>query len=572
MQMFCPLRHLLPFALIIVLSLAAPAIGQTPLASPTTQNEEPRKTGVTEEVHVRLVEVSVTARDHKGQPVTDLTVDDLEIKVRGRKMRLAFAERVYDEKPAAEALPEVRLHVEAPGTIESIATTHQRPPHYFIFMIDVENDDKLLRPRAMHDIARFITTRMREEDYGAVISFNGKIHVEVGFTRERGVLTEAVAHGYSQPARPGITKRRQIEQLIDTLDDCVARVKDAIKTADESCVQRLARAYTAEKTPSARNFLEALDGIVRYAGGLHGRASVFAISHGKAVNPTLEFYQAVRSVFGDTVQIARLQSDLTFGEGAHDELDDLVQLALREGVTFYFIDRSSSPPGMAGARQQGFYKPGVDPVVAAYRQPQADIGEITGATGGEFILNKSAYKGLERAMDGELGRYNVGFYVDELLSAKDLRRIRIKVRRRGVRLRSGRGSYSQEHLRDTGIGELRFGKTSVLEGERKGRFIPFKLTARPRLFGYERAGEAMAGQLTLHFIVQTQNGTELTESYHFFSHSYPLRLWEVGKEEAITIDGWLEAPDGTYRLIAQIRNPKTGQGGQIVREIKVVTP
>ncbi len=561
-----------PAALLSLIALASALLVVAPaFAQETSRDQTPQKTEVEEKVEVRLVEVSVTATDKKGAAITDLKPEDVRVSSRGRDMRIAFVERIYDEVEEARVLPEVRMKIEAPGgMIEGPAETRPHKPHYFIFMIDVENDDKLQRPRAMNEINEFIVGNMTEADFAAVVAFNGKIHVEVPFTKDRGVLTDAINRAYARPPRPQITKYRRIQQLIDVLEECVSNVNESVHTADESCLQDTARAYAEELTPNSRTFLDALEGIVRYAGGLQGRATVFAVSHGVAINPNLELMEAVRAVMGDTRQIQRIQLDLTMGEGVRYEADKLIQLALSEGVSYYFLDRTSAPSAGGGAKQQGFYQAGIDPQGFAHRQPQADMGEVSGATGGAFIINKSVYDGLVDAMEKERGRYTVGFYVDELLGRNDLKKLRVKAKRRGVRLNAGRGTYKHSKVQDTGLGEIRFGKTNVLEGEKKGRFIPFTILAPPRRLGYERAENAVAAQLTLHVIVQTVTGEVLTDAYHFLSHAYPLRQWELGKEEPVAIGGWLEAPPGSYRLIAQLRNAKTGQGGRIVREMKVV--
>ena len=62
----------------------APAQQPDPVAPP---DDEPRDSGKVEEVEVRLVQLPIIAQDRNGNPVTDLTMDEIVVKEGGKKLR-----------------------------------------------------------------------------------------------------------------------------------------------------------------------------------------------------------------------------------------------------------------------------------------------------------------------------------------------------------------------------------------------------------------------------------------------------------------------------------------------------
>jgi hypothetical protein len=101
--------------------------------------------------------------------------------------------------------------------------------------------------------------------------------------------------------------------------------------------------------------------------------------------------------------------------------------------------------------------------------------------------------------------------------------------------------------------------------------VPFSIVVDPDQLGYQEfpaAGVAEA-TLTLHFRVETEEGRPLADSYHFLSHTYPLELWEKDDVEPIIIKGWVELPPYDYRLVAVIRNARTGMGGELAIALAV---
>jgi len=539
------------------------------------EKPEPLPSRQVEKVEVRLVQIPVIAQDRNGRPIGDLTADEFVVKEGGEKLPVAFLDPFVPavERPGPDG--EVRLYVGAPGGWDGVVTSGPGEPRYMVIFVDVENDQKLSRPEAMQDVLRFVEEELDPSFRTAVMSYNGEVHQEVTFTADKEAVATGIRRAYARPSRPQLDLTARIQGLIRELEQCEVGESTAYsfeRAADEACLRTVALQYGDEHRPQSKDYLHALEGVVRYAGGLKGRKSVLAVSHGVAVDSTTEVLEAMRAYYGNTEQLATLQLHIMAGEGARLEMDELMALAVQQQVALSFVDRNSAPTGTGGARQSVQPMPGARPYEAAFVAAQADLEEIATHTGGVFRHTpQDLFRGLKQALSLEEGGYMLGYYVDEYFSPKRLRRVKVDTTRKGVELVHRRGYYSSPTYSDTFVGTIALGTPLRLEDDgRAGQFQPFTIVVDPKGLGYTDAGggEAVAN-LTLHFRVETVEGRPLADSYHFLMHAYPIDLWNAGDVEPVTINGWVELPPFDYRLVAVLRNARSGLGGEFATTLSV---
>jgi VWFA-related protein len=547
-------------------------------SDPGETDASPAETGVVEKVDVHLVQIPIIAQDRNGRPISDLTPEEVVVKDRGKKMEVAFLDPFVSEIERPGPDGEVRLYVNAPGGWDGVVTSEgDAEPRYMVLLIDIENDAKLRRPAAMAEVKQFVDDQLDSSFRTAVMSYNGHINQELSFTSNKEAIHSAVLRAYSRAPRPDLDLNARVRGLISQFEECQEGETTPYsfqRDADEICLRNVALQYSDERRQFSKDYLDALEVVIRYAGGLKGRKSVLALSHGVAAEATTEALEAMKAYFGNTEQVSTLRLSLIAGEGSRIRMDEIMNLAVRQQVTLHFVDRNSAPTGVTGVRQDINYMPGARPMQAAFEAPQVDLEEIATHTGGVFVHSpQEVYKGLTHAINLEQGGYLLGYYVSEYLSPKRLRKVSVGCKRKGVEVVHRRGYYSSRESSGRALnGGIRLGKGVPLEDDgREGLFMPFKIVVDPETLGYQEFPDAGAAEatLTVHFRVETEEGRPLADSYHFLSHAYPLELWEKGDVEPIIINGWVELPPYDYRLVAVVRNARTGVGGELTTAVSV---
>jgi VWFA-related protein len=542
-------------------------------------DEPPLETGVEERVEVRIMEVSLVAVDRDEMPVLDLGAEDLTVIVGGNEREVAYLDHVAARLEDAAPLPNARLYLKVKSDYDE-AVTMPSEPRYYLFLVDVENNDLLRRDEEMHSMQEFIDEGIRDHDLAAVLSYNGALDVEQPFTRDHEQLKQGVARAFDAPRRPTALVYHRIESLIQQAEMCedmggsqtVTSGEPALSggvPADELCLQDLAHQYQQEHRAGAEDFMRALEAAVRIAGGLQGRATIFVYSHGATLNPVFEIRQSFEAVFGPEVQNLNLSIDYDSPNNLF--LDRVLDLAARERVSLHFVDTTVEGPGVMSARRRGMLQTHARPFEVAYESPQGTLRQIAGETGGSFWQTQDVGEGLTRAMAIEQGRYHLGVSLDAAaMTRKKLPKVLVSSNRPGVRILVGRGIRARPAPTDTIGGRITPGDSIALP-DGKGMLVPFMIGFDVQDLGYERSKKKndntrVTVYLSVQLSLQTADGRHIASSYHWIEHA----LSHDGKDAptgVLAFKGGVEGPPGDYRLIAFVRNIRTGDGGRIVREI-----
>jgi len=558
----------------IQIVLLATLLGVPPAATQDTADPTPADSGVVEQVRVRLVQIALTARDRHGEPVTDLTADEMRVKLRGKHMEVAFLDRLTPEVDDAP-LPRTRLKVNAPGGWEGeVNIPDSGPARYFVIFVDLQNDVRLGRPEAMEQTFRFIDEQLAPTDRFAVISYDGELRLEAPFTNDPQTIRIGIELAYSRGTGQYVDLTRRMLNLIEMIELCQTGAASFVADFDEQCLRDTAYEYADQVRPRAKGYINALDGVIRHLGGLEGRKTVLALSHGYAVEPGDDISGATRAIYGNLPAVNSWLMTLTLGEGVRREMDRLIQFAVESGVTLNFIDRNAVPHLDHSARNNSAFQPGGErPVAGAHAAAQADIEEIARNTGGVLVKTLDVYEGLSRAMAIERGAYMLGYYIDEYIPPKKLKKATVSTTRGRVKIGHQRGFYARKPQSDATrsvAGKIALGPAVPLEDDdRGGQFVPFHILAEPRGIGYDLVEDQAVSTFTMHVTLSLADGRELRNSYHLINHAYPRQLWEAAEVAPVVFSGWVELPPGDYVLRTYIRNPARSTEGTVEQPIHV---
>jgi VWFA-related protein len=180
-----------------------------------------------------------------------------------------------------------------------------------------------------------------------------------------------------------------------------------------------------------RNFaasaLERVEAVIELLRGLPGRKSVTLVSEGF-------------SVFGFGMDNAYVR----------DVMQTLVDRANRAGVVVYALDpRGLVYTGPTAADSLGRMKPGeiTDIRNDALRESQDGLRYLAGQTGGFAVVNSNDLAGgMRKIVTDQEGYYLVGYQPEAGTLAQDaagrFRHVKIKVKRKGLRVRTRSGFYA----------------------------------------------------------------------------------------------------------------------------------
>ena len=403
------------------------------------------QSGVEETVRVILVQLPLLATDKKGNPITDLRADEVVVKIGRRKLEVEYLEAQRPEEPEAGALPPLRLYVDAPGGWQVPSRSTDAQPEYLVLFIDVENDDQLRRQEAIDNALTFVRNDLDPTARVAVLSFDGELHLDLPFTNDREALATAVLQAWGRdPIRAKMNLESRVRALVDGFEDCVLPGGDSFsRRVDIQCMRDVARHYADEERPRAEGFLDALEEMIQFLGGIRGRKTVLAVSHGVAADPVPVIAEALRSVVGESSQVANLQLYMGYGDSPAAKMVEVQRLAVRNRVTLHFLDRSAAPTSDFGAKSDRVMYPGVSPAKVAFATPQADLQELAATSGGIFLATTDVTDGLRKIERARLGTYELGYRLDAHLSDKQLASVKISTTRKGARLKHRRGFYAR---------------------------------------------------------------------------------------------------------------------------------
>lgn len=564
------------FALLATLSFQPATWAQDQPAQAASESEEgdPKDTDLQEEVTVRLVQMPFLAQDRKGNPITDLTADDIIVKDRGKQMRIAYVEPQLKRYTVEEELPLVRLYVQLPG-VAAPSKTLETPPRRLIFYVDIENDQKLNKPDAVRDMTRYLEENFDGNTLAAVMAYTGEVETLVGFTNNKQEVIQGIREAFALGARPNITLKARIRQLVDQMRECSREFGAAVGVGDEICITNAAEEYMEQMRPFAQDYLRGLEAVVRFLGGVPGRKTVVALSHGSPSDPSVEAIEAARAIYGNTDQMSSLRISLQTLPNARLDLTQLVDLAVERRVSLNFVDRNSAPSGDVDASQGYTYQPGAFPMQTAFTAVQMELEEMAKNTGGVFIHSANdLYRGVKYVEKLQQGAYELGYYVDHPSQIKRMNKVRIDTKRKGVRITHSRGYYRRpkgstlEAMGEIKVTGMR--PSSQSDGqEGEFHFAPFKVEVDPYRLGYEVGKGAAGADLTFHVRIDDEDGRTLTDVYTFTAHSYPLDVFRAGNAEPLMFEGWAELPPGLFRIVATVGNPKSGHSGEFVKTVEI---
>jgi VWFA-related protein len=380
----------------------------------------------------RLVELTVTALDKQGLPVTDLRLEDFVIQDNGKARAVSFLE--YDGAPAIDADP-----LPLPPGVFTNRVEFTRGParNVTAFVLDELNTPAQFNIRIRATAMRYLRalapgTRM------AVFHMTDQVRVLHDFTDDAAALRSRVSRAaLVMPLQRETDFDQSVieaEQFVDLFknDPQMEAMKAELKRVQlemEGLANAQARRSRLESTLDAmerlgRN-LAGIPGLVWIGGGI----SMLSVTGAMGTGPS-----------------GSIQS-------FEDRVKQTSQRLAQQGIVLYMVDAkgltmppasSMSPnlPATMPAQGRGRFEP-QQQAESISADPHAAMELMASITGGRYFRNTNdMMEGFKQAASDLAGSYTLGFYVSDDLDSK-WHNLKTSVKRPGVSLRHRQGYLAE---------------------------------------------------------------------------------------------------------------------------------
>jgi VWFA-related protein len=339
--------------------------------------DEKREPEYYESFQVRVHQVQVTVRDRQGNPVKDLTAEDFSVFMGGKRQEIdsVIPISITDDEDIADETAMPRSTV----------------PRLFVLLFDMKNLGRYLES-ARQAAREFVTEKTHAGDMVSVFYLgDAGVHMATAFTRDREVLANALSAEYRISMATYFRQERNANP---------SNVLEGLPLDDPELgymIQMIRGLIAVRQASLLRQYAYNFSTLANALGLVSGRKNVLLFSGGASLPGNLD---GAISMTSDIYRIV-------------DELH-------RSGCVVYSVDTSRTMP---------LSRKGSDLFTA-----------LSLDTGGEVYMN--AHTRMGEVLD-TIERNNRHYYLVNIRTDMDVRkgklvRLRIKVDRKGVRVRAPR--------------------------------------------------------------------------------------------------------------------------------------
>ncbi len=408
-------------ALSILLIFSSITFAQQAKPTPTPDTDDVVK------ISTNLVQIDVSVTDSKGNPITDLRRDEIEIFENGKKQNVTNFSFISSARPGVSERPATKAQ---DGISIPVPPSTPRPDQIRRTMVLMVDDLSLSFQSSYHTrraLRKFVNEQMDEGDLVAIVRSGGSVGALQQFTNDKRILL-AAADAVKWNPRSG--RIGAFTSISPGMKESLKAAGDTLVTDAEVAEEQEAQMAEGRPGMNVGELFQSLQYVVKGLSELPGRKSVILFTDGFAMN--------------DQDPQGFVESgDVSF------LLSSLIESANRAAVVFYTLD----PQGLqytgptAADSIQGSTNPQQYARIWSTRSNQLFETQggpyiLASKTGGlDFTNQNDLSKGIERALRDQ-SYYLVGYEPDsETFDPAKIKfnRFEVRVSRPGanVRYRSG---------------------------------------------------------------------------------------------------------------------------------------
>lgn len=395
---------------------------QNPAQNPTQNPAQQQNQDLVVRISTQLVQVDAVVTDKKGNHIEDLTADDFEMFVDGKKQDLTHFRHV-SLPPVKRELPPVKKS-DAPPAPANMPTKQIVPSEVrrtIAFIVDDLGLSFTSTERVRETLRQFLDRQMQPGDLVAIIRTGRGLGMLEQFTSDKRILYSAIDKLMWNPLSRDMVPNFGSESSLGDSEESQEAASSQQSMSD--AMDNFRDTLFATGTLGAINF------VVNGLRGLPGRKSAILLSDGFRIYPP-------SSNMNDPDAVAQ-------SEMVQQALKQLVEMANRSSVVIYSMDAKGLMPLVPGGETGG------RPTGDAYAQAMQDNQEalegpvnLAAQTGGFATFNNNDLNiGIQEALYDQQSYYLIGFDPDDDKFDRKQHKIKITVKRPDLRVRARQGFY-----------------------------------------------------------------------------------------------------------------------------------
>jgi len=524
---------------------------QTPPPAPADQPQ------VTFRVEVNYVEVDAFVTDAQGSPVSGLTKDDFELFEDGKRQDVAAFSLVNIPIERAER----PLFAEAPVEAD-VQTNEHIEGRIYLLVLDDLHTDATRTPRVKSAARRFIENNFGTNDLAAVV-FTGRSGDGQDFTNNPRLLVAAIDKFNGRKLRSATLNR--IEG---------ARVNPqtgSLEPGDD--FEQMDRAFRA------RSMAASVRKLAEFMSGVRGRRKAMLLI-GEGVD--YDIYEA-------TGQLGATASSVLL------DTHDAVAAATRGNVSIYALD----PRGLANADAELIEVSGTigdanaQSTQNSLRLSQDSLRVLAASTGGFAAVNRNDLdSAFDRIVVENSSYYMLGFYSTNERRDGRFRKLEVRMKRPGLRVRNRSGYYEARGrapappTASSSPAVLAPAVSAALGSPLPTAGVPIKVFAAPYKGTAPDAAVALAFEIdvrNLDFVEKdgtfteqvdvaysavNNNGKVFPGERHTITLAMKPDTYERVKTRGLRVLSQTSLPPGRYQMRVAAGN-KSGKAGSVLYDLEV---
>ena len=527
---------------------------------------------VTFRTEVNYVEVDALVADGQGELVTSLGQSDFEVLEDGRPQKIAAFSLV---RLPIEPGPRQAAPITTPVVRSDVSSNARGEGRIYLLVLDDLHTTVANTPRVRAFLREFLERSFGANDFAAVAYTSGRVTASQEFTNDRALLLAAIDKFSGRRLRSEALEiadalNRDPRAPTDTPVNPANRAGDGRDPFDP--YSRL-NPYEAERAYQARTTLSVIRDLAALMEGIRGRRkSMILVSEGLTYN----IFDGFKNPSAGTI--------LADGSSA-------MAAAMRANVAIYSVD----PRGLAtfgdaidaagtSPNDPHFTVPGT--MLDLLRTSQQSLRELSNQTGGFAGLDNNDLAGvLDRVVRENSTYYLLGYYSTNDRRDGRFRRIDVRVRRPGLRVRA-RPGYVAARGRGDGAGTAARPVDTALASPIPVGEIPLTLSAAPYAGTGADASISLAVEMRADGFRFTEKGDRFLDTVEVSisavddgevrggrQHKLDLELKPdtaaLARERGLRVISQVSLPPGRYQLRVAVAESGAGRTGSVFHDVEV---